>query len=154
MASNHPSKGEHDLRSTEEEKERENKEIIIFQDPTENLVSASDGATRTDRKDDLVKDLDQREDLLSTRKTGHKASRSLKFDKKGEASLSPKPRKKQIRASSLASPMETRSSCKSDVGSMTKIGRKLERESGEEETIRCLANRRQSTLKDFPKNKK
>ena len=101
-----------------------------------------------------MKDLDQRKDLLSTPKNGHKASRSLKFEKNGEASLSPKPRKKQIRASSLASPMETKSSYKPDVGSMTKIGRISERDSREEETRRCLENRCQSTLKDLPKNKK
>ena len=83
MANNHPSEGEHDLGSIEVEKERENREIIIFQDLEENLVSANDGATRANKKDDLVKDLDQREDLLSTPKNGHKASRSLNFEKKG-----------------------------------------------------------------------
>ena len=111
------------------------------------MVSSRVGATSIGKKEDVGKDLDQVVDLLRTPKNGHKASRSLKFEVKGET-----PRMRQM--PSKASLAVTRSSCKPDVGSTTKLGRKLGRESREEETRRSLANGFQSTLKDFPKNKK
>jgi len=68
-----------DLGPTKEENERENKEVIGSQVPEVNLVSTRDGATRTGTKEDLVKDMDQMVDHLSTPKKAHKAYRSLQF---------------------------------------------------------------------------
>ena len=111
------------------------------------MVSSRDGATSIGKKEDLGKDMDQMVDLLRTPKNGHKASRSLKFEVKGET-----PKKRQILPK--ASPAVTRRSCKPDVGSTTKLGRKSGRESREEETRRSSENGCQRNLKDFPKNKK
>ena len=85
-------------------------------------------------------DLDEWEDLPSTPKNDLIVSRSLDIDLEREVSLSPKPRKKYVREPSLASSMETGSSYKLDVGTVARRGRRIEKQSREEETRRSLAN--------------
>ena len=59
-----------------------------------------------------------------------------------EASMSPKPKKKSNREPSMVSLVETRSSCKSDVGPQSRRGKRSEKQSGEEQTKRSLADGR------------
>ena len=71
-----------------------------------------------------------------------------------EASLSPKPKKKSYREPSMASLVETRSSCKSDMGPQSRRGRRSKKQSREEETKRSLANGHKKTLLDYSLMKK
>ena len=81
-------------------------------------------------------------------KKGQSVSQSLEGDMEREAYGSPKSKKKRNREPSMASPVETRSSCKLDVGPQSKRGRRIEKQSREEETKRSLADGRQKTLLD------
>ncbi len=152
MLSSPLSLGRLDLASIEVEKDRVNRDIIIYQDPEENIVSCIAGRTSIGKLDVLVKELDQWEDLLTNLNISLKASRSLNFGMESEFLLSPKPRKKNVREPSLDSLVETRSSCKSNVGSTAKRGKKSEKEAREEETRRSLANGHQRNLQECSKN--
>ena len=100
------------LASNEEVKDRVKKYIIIYQGPEDNLVSSRVGDERVVENDVLEMDPDEWEDLPSTPKNALIVSRSLDIKLEREVSLSPKPRKKYIREPSMASLVETRSSCK------------------------------------------
>ena len=134
------------LASNKVVKDRVKKDIIIYQGLEENLVSSRVRDERVVENDVLEKVLDDWEELPSTPKNALMASRSLEFEQEREVSLSPKNRKKYVREPSLASPVETRSSCKPNVGTMAKRGRRTEKKTREEETRRCLANGHQRTL--------
>ena len=67
---------------------------------------------------------------------------SLEGEMEREASLSPKPKKKSYREPSMASPVETRISCKLDAGPQSRRGRRSEKQTREEETKRSLADGR------------
>ena len=84
----------------------------------------------------------------NTPKRGQSVSQSLEGDMEREALESPKLKKKSNREPSMASPVETRSSFKLDVGPQSKRGRRSEKQSREEETKRSLADGRQKTLLD------
>ena len=107
------------------------------------------GETKTEILEDLENDMDQKVHHISTLENDLKASRSLIFENKEETY-----RKKLIKNQPKTSSMVTTSSCKPNVGSSTKACRKSGKESKEEETRKSVANGCQSTLKDFPKNKK
>ena len=100
----------------------------------------------------MEKALDQWEELPSTPKNTLMAPRLLDIDMEREVSLSPKPRKKYVREPSLASSVETRSSCKLDVGIVARRGRITEKQTREEETRRSFANGHQRTLQERTKN--
>ena len=50
-----------------------------------------------------------------------------KIELERKVSLPPKPKKKYVREPSMASPVETTSSCKLDVGTMARRGRRTEK---------------------------
>ena len=81
-------------------------------------------------------------------------SRSLDIELEREVSISPKPKKKNVREPSMASPVETRSSCKPDVGTVARRGRRSEKKAREEETRRFLADGHQRTLLECSMNGK
>ena len=82
------------------------------------------------------------------------ATRSLDIDLEREISLSPKPRKKYVTEPLVASLVETRSSYKPDVGIVARRGRRIEKQSREEETRRSLVNGHHRTLQECSKNGK
>ena len=143
-----------DLAPIEEKKDRAKRDIIIYQGPEENLVSSRVGVVREMENEVLEKILDQWEDLPSTPKNAFKVSRSLDIDMEREVSLSPNPRKKYVREPSLASPVETRRSCKPYVGIVARRGRRTKKQSKEEESKRSVVNGSQRTLQEFSKNGK
>lgn len=102
-------------------------------------------SSRVGAVDDVEKENDilQRESVWEnpprTPKRALLFSSSLVMVQNRYFSVSPKPKKKSSRIPSVASLAETRSSCKSDVGSVTKRGRRPEKQFKEEET-RSLAN--------------
>ena len=59
MINMHPTKEGHDLVSSKEEKDREDKVNFRFQDPEVNLVSIKEGEISIGIKEDLGKDMDQ-----------------------------------------------------------------------------------------------
>ena len=94
----------------------------------------------------------ERQEEVCNPKTPRKdlaVSRSLEREMEREASLSPKPKKKSYREPSMASPVETRSSCKPDVGPQSRRGRRSKKQTREEETKRSLADGFQKTLLDY-----
>ena len=143
------------MDSKEEGRDRENKDIIIYQGLEDNLVSSRVGVERVLENDVMeMENPDEWEDLSSPPNNSLIVSRSLDFELEREVSLSPKPKKKNVREPSMASPMETRSSCKPDVGTVARRGRRTEKQAREEETRRCLANGHQRTLQECSKNEK
>ena len=149
------SKGGLFLASKEEGKDREKKDIIIYQGIEDNLVSSRVGDERVLENDVMeMENLDEWEDLPSTPKNSLIVSRSLDIELEREVSLSPKAKKKYVREPSMASPVETRSSNKLDVGTMARRGRRSENKAREEETRRCLVNGHQRTLLECSKNGK
>ncbi len=102
-------------------------------------------------KEVLVRVLDDWEVPPRTPKKAQIVSRSLETILKREAFLSLKPRKKNLREPSLASPVETRSSYKLDVGTKARKGLRIEKQTREEETRRCLENGCERTIQEFSK---
>ena len=125
------SEGGFDLASNEEEKDIVKKDIIIYQCLEDNLVSSRVGDERVVENDVLEKVLDDWEDLPSTPKNALMVSRSLDFEHEREFSLSQKPRKKYVREPSLASLVETRRSCKLNVGIVARRCRKTKKQTRE-----------------------
>ncbi len=89
--------GRLDLASIEVDKDRVNRDIIIYQDLEENLVSSIVGGTSSSKLDVFVKELDQWEDLPTNPKITLKASRLLNFGMESEFIQSPKPKNKNVR---------------------------------------------------------
>ena len=92
---------------------------------------------------------ERQEKVCKTPKKDLSVFSSLEGEMEREASLSPKPKKKNNREPSITSPVETRSSCKLDVGPQPRRGRRSEKQSREEETKRSLEDGHQKTLLDY-----
>ena len=143
--------------SKEEGKDKVKKDIIIYQGPKDNLVSLRVGDARVLENDEIeMENLEEREDLEEWEDFLWPliVSMSLDSELKREVSLSAKPKKKNVREPSMASPVETRNSCKLDVGIVARRGRRLERQTREEETRTCLENGCQRTLQECSRNGK
>ena len=80
------------------------------------------------------------EEIPMTPRKALTISHSLDIELEREASLSPKPKKRNVREPYMASLVETRSSSKPDVGIVTRRGRKSKKQAKEEETRRSLVD--------------
>ena len=105
------SKREVSMVSKEDVKDGGMKDIIIYQGPKQNIFFSRIGDVRVLETIEIEKENHvEQEDFPSTPRKVLTVSWSLAIELEREASISPKPKKRNIREPSMALPVETRRS--------------------------------------------